>query len=60
LPDGASTGPWFSAARGVVTFGDEGGVYDGLLDYPASTRTTQMPQAHRRTGLLPPFAAQRG
>jgi SpoVK/Ycf46/Vps4 family AAA+-type ATPase len=28
-----STGPWFSAARGVAMFAKEGGAYDDLLDY---------------------------
>jgi AAA+ superfamily predicted ATPase len=28
-----STGPWFSAARGVAMFGNEGGAYDELVAY---------------------------
>ncbi len=28
-----STGPWFSTARGVAMFANEGGAYDDLLDY---------------------------
>jgi SpoVK/Ycf46/Vps4 family AAA+-type ATPase len=28
-----STGPWFSSARGVAMFANEGGAYDDLLEY---------------------------